>query len=668
AGARAGGTVLITGGTGALGSRLARRQAEAGAAHLVLASRTGESAPGAAALGEELRAAGCRVTFAACDVGDREALAALLAAHPVDAVLHAAGTAHLTPLDRLTAAGLDGVLRAKADAALHLDALLGDRPLDAFVLFSSIAGVWGSGEQAGYAAANAVLDAVAESRRARGLTATSVAWGPWADAGMAVDGGVEDHLRKRGLRPLRPAWAVRSLEREIADGRAATVVADVDWRLFHPSFTALRPSPLLDTVPAVGELRATAPDPGTGRSRAGEEWARRLAGLGEAEAGALALELVRTRAAEVLGHAGPGAVRPERPFRELGFDSLTAVELRDRLATATGLRLPTTAVFDHPSPQALAHHLTALAAETAGTHRTDPGTGGPAAPPDPAEPVAIVAMACRYPGGTRSPEDLWRLVSDGTDAISPFPADRGWPLESLYDPDPDRRGTSYSREGGFLHDVAAFDAEFFSIAPREALAMDPQQRLLLETSWEAFERAGLDPAALRGSRTGVFAGLNNQDYAAVLAASGEDVEGHLGTGNSASVVSGRLSYAYGFEGPSLTVDTACSSSLVALHLAAQSLRQGECDLALVGGVTVMSTPGIFVEFSRQRAMSRDGRCKSFAEAADGTGWSEGAGVLLVERLSDAVRAGHQVLAVVRGSAVNQDGASNGLTAPNGPSQ
>ncbi|MFB8413905.1 type I polyketide synthase [Streptomyces albidoflavus] len=667
-GLRAGGTVLITGGTGALGSRLARRQAEAGAAHLVLASRAGESAPGAAALGEELRAAGCRVTFAACDVGDREALAALLAAHPVDAVLHTAGTAHLTPLDRLTAAELDGVLRAKADAALHLDALLGDRPLDAFVLFSSIAGVWGSGEQAGYAAANAVVDAVAESRRARGLTATSVAWGPWAEAGMAVDGGVEDHLRKRGLRTLRPAWAVRSLEREIADGRAATVVADVDWRLFHPSFTALRPSPLLDTVPAVEELRATAPAARTGRSRAGEEWARRLAGLGEAEAGALALELVRARAAEVLGHAGPGAVRPERPFRELGFDSLTAVELRDRLATATGLRLPTTAVFDHPSPQALAHHLTALAAETAGTHRADRGAGGPAAPSDPDEPVAIVAMACRYPGGTRSPEDLWRLVTDGTDVISPFPADRGWPLESLYDPDPDRRGTSYSREGGFLHDVAAFDAEFFSIAPREALAMDPQQRLLLETSWEAFERAGLDPAALRGSRTGVFAGLNNQDYAAVLAASGEDVEGHLGTGNSASVVSGRLSYAYGFEGPSLTVDTACSSSLVALHLAAQSLRQGECDLALVGGVTVMSTPGIFVEFSRQRAMSRDGRCKSFAEAADGTGWSEGAGVLLVERLSDAVRAGHQVLAVVRGSAVNQDGASNGLTAPNGPSQ
>ncbi|MFF9756944.1 type I polyketide synthase [Streptomyces sp. NPDC014344] len=665
-GTRVRGTVLITGGTGALGSRLARRQAEAGAEHLVLVSRAGERAPGAAALGEELRAAGCRVTFAACDVGDREAVAALLAAHPVDAVFHTAGTAHLTPLDRLTAAELDGVLRAKAEAALLLDELLGDRPLDAFVLFSSIAGVWGSGEQAGYAAANAVLDALAEARRARGLTATSVAWGPWAEAGMAVDGGVEDHLRKRGVRALRPAWAVQALEREMAEGRAATVVADVDWSLFHPAFTALRPSPLLDAVPAVGELRAAA-TAGTGRSPSGDDWARRVTGLGEAEAASVALELVRARAAEVLGHAGPGAVHPERPFRELGFDSLTAVELRDRLATATGLRLPATAVFDHPSPQALARRLTAMAAEATGTQR--PGRADAAAAPlDPDEPVAIVAMACRYPGGTRSPEDLWRLVTDGTDVISPFPADRGWPLENLYDPDPDRRGTSYSREGGFLHEVADFDAEFFGISPREALAMDPQQRLLLETSWEAFERAGIAPGSLRGSRTGVFAGLNNQDYAAVLAASGEDVEGHLGTGNSASVVSGRLSYTYGFEGPSLTVDTACSSSLVALHLAVQSLRQGECDLALVGGVTVMSTPGIFVEFSRQRAMSRDGRCKSFAEAADGTGWSEGAGVLLVERLSDAVREGHRVLAVVRGSAVNQDGASNGLTAPNGPAQ
>ncbi|MFD7917603.1 SDR family NAD(P)-dependent oxidoreductase, partial [Streptomyces sp. NPDC059752] len=652
------GTVLVTGGTGALGGRVARWLAGAGVERLVLTSRRGLEAPGAAELVAELSGLGVEVSVVACDASDRDALRALLEAlaDRLTAVVHTAGVLDDGVLDALTPERFEGVLRAKATSALNLHELTVELgiELSAFVLFSSMSGVTGAAGQANYAAANAYLDALAEQRRAAGLAATSLAWGPWAEGGMAADEALDARMRREGLPPMAPDTAMAVLRQSAVSGDAALLVADVDWKRFGPAFAVSRPSTLFAEL---AETRSAAP-----ASRDSASPVDRLAGLGVAELERELLGLVRTHVAAVLGHDGADAVGAERAFKELGFDSLTAVELRNRLGAATGVSLPATLIFDYPTASAL---MAYLRDELLGTQAL---FTGPVATVVDDDPIAIVAMSCRFPGGVRTPEDLWQLLSTGGDAIGEFPVDRGWDLDRLYSPDPDQQGTFYAREGGFLYDVADFDADFFGISPREALAMDPQQRLLLETTWETFERAGIDPAAVRGSQAGVFIGTNGQDYDGTFRSIPEGIEGFLGTGNAASVVSGRLSYAFGLEGPAVTVDTACSASLVALHWAIQALRSGECSLALAGGVTVMSSPGAYIDFSRQRGLAEDGRIKAFAAAADGTGWGEGVGMLLVERLSDARRNGHPVLAVVRGSAINQDGASNGLTAPNGPSQ
>lgn len=656
------GTVVITGGLGAVGRHIARLLAEHGVPRLLLTSRQGPDDPRAAEVDAELTALGVEVEVAACDIGDAAAVAGLLGRigeeSPLRGVVHCAGVLADGVVAELTPERLAQVLRPKVDGAAHLHRLTADARLDLFLLVSSAAGVVGNAGQGNYAAANVYLDQLAHHRRALGLPGVSLSFGAWAGEGLAAAHADLDRMARLGHRALTPDQGRELVELALRQG-APHLVA---WALDLPR--------LRETVTTTGGgtaalWRSLLPAPHTGRS-GGDGLADRLARLPEAERAERVLALVREEISRALGLRSTDSVRPDQPLRELGMDSVTAVELRNRIGARIGAKLPATLLFDHPTAARLAAHLlsTALAAgdrttpATRPTHATTPASD---------EPVALVAMACRLPGGVSDPEGLWNLVAEGRDAVGPFPAER-WDVAALYDPDPDAVGKSYAREGGFLNDddLTSFDAGFFGITPKEAAAMDPQQRLLMETAWEALERAGIVPAELAGSATGVYVGMFGSDY---LAGSRLDqLDGYVGTGSALSVASGRLAYALGLGGPALTVDTACSSSLVALHLAAQALRSGECDLALAGGVTVMVTPGTFVEFSRLRGLSPTGRCRSFSDDADGAIWAEGAGMVVLKRLSDARRDGDEVLAVLRGTAVNQDGRSQGLSAPNGPAQ
>ncbi|MCK2244442.1 type I polyketide synthase [Crossiella sp. S99.2] len=645
------GTILITGGTGTLGTALAshlitNHQAQ----RLLLASRRGPNAPGAQQLHDELTQSGAHVEIIACDLTDSAAVATLVdgipAEHPLTAIFHTAGVLDDATLTTLTPAQLAHVVTAKARSAYLLHHHTRDHNLTAFVLYSSLAGILGNPGQANYAAANTFLDALAHHRHAQGRVATSLAWGLWAEASGMTGHLTETDQRRlitSGITPLDTEHALALLDLSLTHPDPVTIPA----RLNPARLNSTSPRPLLANL---APARSTA----TGLPT-------QLAQQTPAEQEQTLLALIHTHALAVLGHPSTHRLDPEQAFQQLGFDSLTAVELRNNLTTATGHRLPATAIFDHPTLTALAHFLRdQLLANQAATPTTLEVL-------QPNEPIAIVGIGCRFPHGVSNGEDLWQLVANGTNAVGDFPEDRGWHSD-LYHPDPDHPGTTYTQRAGFLANAAGFDADFFGINPREALAMDPQQRLLLEIAWEALEHANINPSTLRESQTGVFTGLMHSDYATRLSQVSPDLEGYLGTGTGSSVASGRIAYTLGLQGPAVSIDTACSSSLVAIHQAVQALRSGDCTMALAGGVTVMVTPGVLTEFSRQRGLAADGHCKSFAAAADGTSFAEGAGLVVLQPLSAAVREGRQVLAVIRGTAVNQDGASNGLTAPNGPSQ
>ncbi|MDQ2583543.1 type I polyketide synthase [Saccharothrix yanglingensis] len=640
------GTVLVSGGTGALGrlvaAHLVRRH---GVRRLLLVSRRGAKAPGAAELVAGLTDLGAEVKVVATDLADRAKARRLLARHPVTAVVHAAGVLDDGILPSLTPERVDRVFDPKALAAWHLHQLAGD--LTAFVTFSSAAGVFGAPGQGNYAAANAFLDALAAHRRAEGKPAHSLAWGMWESA----DGMAGETHGKRGLGAFTAEEGLALFDAALGADDALSVPVKLDLAAWRAA----------GAVPDV--LRALVPT------------ARRAVSDREAEGDTLLGKLVRLpadrrldhlrelvvrHAAAVLGHGPNDVFDAERAFKDLGFDSLTAVELRNTLREATGLNLTATLVFDHPTAADLAAHLHESLFGDLGDDAHAEEAAGPASAD---EPIAIVGMACRFPGGVESPDDLWRLVAAGADGIGDFPADRAWDMAHWLDQVAPDGGTP---QGGFVHDATDFDAAFFGIGPNEAVMMDPQQRMLLEASWTALEDAGLDPSSLRGSTTGVFVGVMQTDYDP-----GDALERgggiYRGSGALSSVVSGRVAYAFGLEGPAVSVDTACSSSLVALHQAVQALRAGDCALALAAGVSALVSPAPFAQFV-DGAVARDGRCKPYSAAADGFGWGEGVGVLVVERLSDARRHGHDVLAVVRSSAVNADGASNGLTAPSGPAQ
>ncbi|OBJ48074.1 type I polyketide synthase [Mycobacterium sp. 1423905.2] len=664
-------TYLVTGGLGAIGLEFAGFLAAHGARHLVLTGRRAPSDAAQQRIDGIADQHGCDVRFVAADVADAHDVARLLSnlraeMPPVAGIVHAAGEVGTTPLRSLDDAEVDRVFAGKVWGAWHLSEAVADMQLDFFVSTSSIASVWGGFGQTAYGAANAFLDGLAWRLREQGVAAISVNFGPWS-AGMA-DAEARARLSQRGVLTLSPADALAGMADLMAassgqgSGPAQGVVARIDWSRFLPLYQQAGRRSLLSELEREVPDSAPAPTP-SGTTRLVEQ----LTNAPVQQRKKLVVDHLREAVAEVT-RVDPAEIRADAGFFDLGMDSLMAVELRRRIEQAVGKEVPATLAMDYPRLSDVADYLlgdvlglseqapAASAAKQASAvvTRTD-------------EPIAIVAVACRFPGAP-NPEAFWDVLAGGVDAIREVPEDR-FDIDEFYDPDPEAPGKIYSRFGGFLNEIDEFDPEFFGISPREAIWIDPQQRLMLEIVWEGLERAGYAPSALRGSRSGVFVGVAVNEYSHLLSAdSVEKIEPHFITGNALNAISGRVAFALGLEGPAVAVDTACSSSLVAVHQACQALHSGDCDLALAGGVNVLLSPVSIIAASRARMLSPVGRCKTFDASADGYVRSEGCGILVLKRLSDAMRDGDRVCAVIPSSAVNQDGASSGLTVPNGGAQ
>ncbi|OCB56705.1 polyketide synthase [Mycobacterium malmoense] len=662
---RADATYLVTGGLGAVGLEIAGYLAAHGARHLVLTSRRSPSDAAQQRIDAAREQWGCEIRVFSADVADPHDVARLLGSvqaelPPLAGIVHAAGEIGTTPLRTLDDAEVDRVFAGKVWGAWHLSEAVADLPLDFFLSTSSIASVWGSFGQTAYGAANAFLDGLSWRLREQGITGISVNFGPWA-AGMA-DAQARARLEQRGVRTLPPADALAGMTEFLVASAAQGVVARIDWDRFLPLYQQAGKRSFLEEL--AREMPESVPLPAPSGQT---EFVGRLNLAPAQQRKKLLVDYLRDVVAEVT-RIDPAEIREEAGFFDLGMDSLMAVELRRRVEQTVGRELPATLAMDYPRVADVAEFLLADvlglgAAATAKASAPPPvATAGPAD-----EPIAIVAVACRFPASP-DPEGYWAVLSGGVDAIREIPDDR-FEIDEYYDPDPETPGKIYSRSGGFLDGIDGFDPEFFGISPREAVWMDPQQRLMLEIAWEGLERAGYSPAALRGSRSGIFVGVAANEYSHLLSRdSVESIEAHFITGNALNAIAGRVAFALGLEGPAVAVDTACSSSLVAVHQACQALHSGDCDLALAGGVNVLLSPESIVAASRARMLSPDGRCKTFDAAADGYVRSEGCGILVLKRLSDAQRSGDRICAVIRGSAVNQDGASSGLTVPNGGAQ